>query len=255
MIWDQLSQPLPCGMLQSIQYHMIPADRRGAYERVLAAFSTYYNGLNEDNRQRFVVRLERLFKEMRFVADRGYEVRPDMKIVVLSALVQVTFGLDRFTLNEYNLIELKAGDYVNKETGKVFRGHVDTKRKSITLSWPGVQKGFQIPDDAYNSCIHEFSHCLVIENSKSGFLAKFFDLDDWQAWKRDSHQALLELRADDDPFMRKYAATNMMEFFAVAVETFFEQPQQFKVQLPELYKRLGALLNQDPCRMADPVLE
>ena len=39
---------------------------------------------------------------------------------------------------------------------------------------------------------------------------------------------------------------NEHEFFAVAVENFFERPQEFKNAIPELYSILSKLLNQDP---------
>jgi Mlc titration factor MtfA (ptsG expression regulator) len=42
-----------------------------------------------------------------------------------------------------------------------------------------------------------------------------------------------------------YAATNYNEFWAVAVENFFERPKQMKDALPELYQAMCLLLNQD----------
>jgi Mlc titration factor MtfA (ptsG expression regulator) len=45
-----------------------------------------------------------------------------------------------------------------------------------------------------------------------------------------------------------YAATNYHEFWAVAVEIFFESPDQFRDELPELYEAMATVLNQDPLR-------
>jgi Mlc titration factor MtfA (ptsG expression regulator) len=47
-------------------------------------------------------------------------------------------------------------------------------------------------------------------------------------------------------FFREYACTNTHEFFAVAVEIFFERPEGFKNEFPDLYNVLVRLLNQDP---------
>ena len=44
---------------------------------------------------------------------------------------------------------------------------------------------------------------------------------------------------------RNYAYRNKMEFFAVAIELFFELPDILKTELPELYRVLSNLLNQD----------
>jgi MtfA peptidase len=49
--------------------------------------------------------------------------------------------------------------------------------------------------------------------------------------------------------LRAYAGTNQPEFFAVAVEYFFELPREFKQDLPELYAVLSAMLRQDPAAM------
>jgi len=38
---------------------------------------------------------------------------------------------------------------------------------------------------------------------------------------------------------------NEHEFFGVAVENFFERPQEFKNAIPDLYAILSKLLNQD----------
>ena len=46
--------------------------------------------------------------------------------------------------------------------------------------------------------------------------------------------------------LNEYAATNYNEFWAVAVETFFEKPLHMKAGMPELYTSLCSLLNQDP---------
>jgi Mlc titration factor MtfA (ptsG expression regulator) len=46
----------------------------------------------------------------------------------------------------------------------------------------------------------------------------------------------------------EYAATNYHEFWAVAVEIFFESAVQFRHDLPELYEAMATVLNQDPLR-------
>ncbi|HEX9610635.1 MAG TPA: zinc-dependent peptidase, partial [Gemmatimonadales bacterium] len=43
-----------------------------------------------------------------------------------------------------------------------------------------------------------------------------------------------------------YGAKNKAEFFAVATETFFEQPEQLQQRHPELYDELRRFYGQDP---------
>lgn len=48
---------------------------------------------------------------------------------------------------------------------------------------------------------------------------------------------------------RRYAATNDHEFFAVALENFFERPAEFRNFHEEMYESLAALMNQDPLQL------
>jgi len=54
------------------------------------------------------------------------------------------------------------------------------------------------------------------------------------------------IKAGKPSLLRAYAATNQEEFFAVAVEYFFERSIEFREQLPELYSVMSGLLDQDP---------
>jgi Mlc titration factor MtfA (ptsG expression regulator) len=46
--------------------------------------------------------------------------------------------------------------------------------------------------------------------------------------------------------LRRYAATNPAEFFAVATEVFFERPDDLSRRHPELFETLVALYHLDP---------
>jgi Mlc titration factor MtfA (ptsG expression regulator) len=47
----------------------------------------------------------------------------------------------------------------------------------------------------------------------------------------------------------EYAAVNYHEFWAVSVETFFENPVCMRLDLPDLYQAMVDLLRQDPLQM------
>ena len=61
-----------------------------------------------------------------------------------------------------------------------------------------------------------------------------------------------KLRTDETHFFRRYAFESMEEFFAVAVENFFERSEMFFTQLPHLYNVLIKILQQDPLNVAKP---
>ena len=68
-------------------------------------------------------------------------------------------------------------------------------------------------------------------------------LEEWEA--RASH-TMKEIKAGTENFFRKYGSANNEEFFAVAVENFFERPIEFNERHPKTYRTLCRLLRQDP---------
>jgi hypothetical protein len=61
-----------------------------------------------------------------------------------------------------------------------------------------------------------------------------------------AHEEVERIGRGEGRLFRTYAGTNEEEFFAVAVEYFFEQPQLFLKEQPELYDLMRKLLRQDP---------
>ena len=115
----------------------------------------------------------------------------------------------------------------------------------IVLSWKKFLKGYDIPDDKINLGLHEMAHALMHtiihsydhEDGLDNYLRKIVQL---------SRDEMEKIKSDEHPFFRPYAATNIFEFFAVAVEYFFEVPAELKEHLPKLYEYLTLLLKQDP---------
>ncbi len=73
-------------------------------------------------------------------------------------------------------------------------------------------------------------------------------MDNKRLYEVFSNYVLDMMNSDDDyvSFLREYAKTNESEFFAVAVECFFERPQLMKDHEPKLFFSFCKLLNQNP---------
>ena len=96
--------------------------------------------------------------------------------------------------------------------------------------------------------MHELAHALWLENELFDY--EIFDEKALQIYKAESIRVAREMQDNENHFLRRYALTNKEEFFAVAVENFFERPEKFKMTLPELYSILARLLNQDPAALS-----
>lgn len=119
----------------------------------------------------------------------------------------------------------------------------------VVLSWDDVVAGASDFTDGQNVVLHEFAHQL---DSHSGSTngAPPLRRNSYGTWSKVLSEEFEELR--DACFRRhktvidQYGATNPAEFFAVATETFFEQPQQLHLKHQELYDELSLYYQADP---------
>ncbi len=224
------------------------------YHSILTKYNSYYAHLNEANQEKFLKRIAEFIDDVSFNAERGFDIELKMKVIIASAFTQITFGLKNYTLNTYTKIFIAPQSYTYKGMNKLLAGDVNTVNKKISLSWPAVIKGFKIEDDALNIAIHEFGHCLTIENFSLPYLGEFFNSRDWKQWSILAIEKLRTIRAGENEVIRSYGGTDIMELFAVSLENFFERPQHFKDRVPHLYEGLKVLLKQDPLKKSNPIV-
>ena len=232
----------------------LSSSKKEHYHRVLTQHNPYYNGLDRVRKKNFIVRTHLFIRTTRFHSLHGFPVTLPMKVILSAGFVQVTFGLPEDVLDYFNRIMIFAGPYAYKNNDQKFYGDVNTLTRTINLSWPAVSRGFEDYRDGINLALHEFAHCLILENSRRSYLDRILDESVLSAWKKLAVALLPEIRNGRAPFFRKYGGTNLMELFAVALELFFEKPEAFADQYPDLYQNMSSLLNQDPRYTPDPVL-
>ena len=236
-------------------YKKFPPTIPAHYHEILNHYSDYYRNLNEVNKKKFLNRLCILLKFIRFIPKELPRVTTEMKVVIGSAIIQITFGLDYYLLKQFNTIYVLPRMYRYPGFDSPFLGHVDFKNKLIMFSWQDVQKGYMIADDAMNVALHEMAHCFDKEYKFRLLFRNLFKQDYWQQWTKEAAQKMEVIRAKQNSFLKNYAGTNMYEMFAVCVEAFFEKSDEFETYLPDLYRSMAMLLNQDPRFGENPVLE
>jgi hypothetical protein len=126
-------------------------------------------------------------------------------------------------------------------------GHVD--QTGIYLSWDNFMKGISHQTPNCNVGLHEMAHALayvnfVTQTEEDRHFKKEFP--NFSKVARPIFTSMQQTGAKN--LLGDYAATNYHEFWAVAVEIFFESPVQFRHELPELYEAMATVLNQDPLR-------
>jgi len=123
---------------------------------------------------------------------------------------------------------------------------------SVILSWDSVVAGARNADDGINVVLHEFAHQLDQVNGAADGLPVLHDRDAYRRWSEvfeSSYDELVEEVEDGrgrEPLIDPYGATDPAEFFAVATETFFEEPLDLREEHPDLYEELASFYGLDP---------
>jgi MtfA peptidase len=219
-------------------------------KEILTKYFTYYNQLPVPSKRKFEQKLCNFMYAKRFIPRNTTAVTLEAKVLISACAVQLTFGLPNIYLAHFDKILVYPDDYYSSITKRFHRGEVNPAFGVIVLSWKSFMDGYIYPTDSINLGLHEMAHALRLENIIYNEEYHFFDeglieqLDDY------AQRICASEEFTSDYFLREYACTNVHEFFAVAVENFFERPLKFKAALPELYSILVKLLNQNPALLS-----
>lgn len=216
------------------------------YDNWLSKFNPYYNSLQEELKKRFLQRtIEfRLSKEFRFHSMQEEEYIP---VLISGAAVQVTFGLKNFLMDYYSVINVIRKEYYIPQNRELYYGHVS--RESISISWNHFLQGFEDYTDSANVGLHEMAHAVSFDV----FLGQTDHHDHafktrLAIFQKKGIPVFRAMRQGSSQLLDDYGATNFDEFWAVCVVTFFEKPEEFSRNMPDLYLSVAELLNQDPLK-------
>ncbi len=215
------------------------------YAQVLEKYFAYYRQLPAAQKEEFSQRVDKFLAEKEFVSRGKLEITEEMKILVAACAIQLSFGLSPVYLSHFKMIILYPDKYYSVLNRDFHVGEVN-EGGAIVLSWRHFVEGYYNPTDALNVGLHEMAHALLLENLQYG--KDFLDPAFVQEFYRQAKHEYRKIQAGQDSVLRKYAGTNAAELFAVAVETFFENPVEMLTAAPELYHSMQGLLKQNPLR-------
>ena len=223
----------------------IPSSAADHYAAVISRVISYFNQLNETNKQKFLNRAYN-FKNSKSFHFHGLDRVEEVEILISAAAIQVSFGLKNYLLPFFKDIHVLSDAYQAIDSNETYIGHVAPN--GIYISWKYFVRGYADYADGVNVALHEMAHALHHENfiKETGV--------DWE-FRKDFEKLpaffgpmMAEAIIQRKSYLRGYAFTNFQEFWAVCVEYFFENSQGLKDNLPQLYTILCDTLNQDPLR-------
>ncbi len=233
--------------------------------QLLAAAAPLCAALPADLRARHEGIVQVLLAEKHFEPAGGIALTETMRLAIAgqAALLQLRAGADYYPGLDTILIYPKSfvvDQAEADEEGFVHEGRDELAGESwqrgvVVLSWEDAAREAK-RSDGYNVVLHEFAHQLD-DQTGEGDGTPLLPTAALAARWREAFQAALErhrrsLRRRREVLFDEDAAESPTEFFATAVELFFELPRDFKQEFPAVYAVLAEYLELDPATWSNP---
>ena len=200
-----------------------------------------------------------LLQEKTFEGADGLAITDEMRLCIAgqAALLQLRDGADYYPGLDTILVYPEAFTVENAhhdEYGLVTEAEDDLSGESwqrgvVVLAWSDVRD--EAADrNGYNVVLHEFAHQLDDQTGTADGTPLMPDADLGARWAS-AFQAALEkhrrlVERDHHLLFDEDAAESPTEFFATAVELFFEVPADLAREYPDVHAVLAAYLELDP---------
>ncbi len=194
----------------------------------------------------------RLFLHEKKISGVGLEVSEELRLLVACAAVSLSVGWPDYDWDQLTEVLLYPQDFDRDwsfEDDRELSGQAHPWG-TVILSVPSLRNSFAWCEDGFHVGYHEFAHLLalqhgVIEGIPAGVPAERVAL-----WA-DTIQREMERLRKGKSALDEYGAEEPVEFFAVAVEAFFDIPREMRQRHREIYALFVEYFRQDPAAWDD----
>jgi len=223
------------------------------FDILLSEHVEFYKNLDIDKKQIFKNSVNS-FLENTSIEGIGIEITDLDRILIASSAVIPVFSFPDWKYKNLTSVILYPdtfdGQYQYEGEERRILGMVGTGylNGQMLLSRAALLQGFSKNNGPHNTAIHEFVHLLDKSDGFTDGIPEILMTHDYSIhWLKMMHQEMREIekgKSDID----SYALTNEAEFLAVVSEYFFEKPDSFEKNHPELYEILRKMFLQDPAK-------
>jgi len=225
-------------------YEDYTPDQFARYDLILKEKLPYYSKLSDSGKLNFVGRLIHVMERVPIIGREGINPTESDKVFIAGSITQLTFGFNKPNIPFLKGIILYPEAFYSKLFDAWVKG-LSMGNGYVLLSYADFEEGYRDTADTYNLGLHEFAHVLRFQANETSLfderLSAYFS-----EWEKAGQPVFMRTRTRQEDFFRAYGGTNSSEFFSVCVENFFEVPELFKQELPELFYHLCYLLKQNP---------
>jgi len=223
-----------------------------SWESVLQREVPFFQTLDESEKDRFREEVRIFLFEKRITGIKT-SVDDTVRVLVAASAVIPIFGFPGWEWDQISEVLIYPTTFNEQyEIGRVGDRDVlgmvgrEAMNRMMILSKPELLQGFRAAQDRTNVGIHEFTHLLdKSDGAVDGVPSIGLPQSAVAPWLKLIHQEMGNIRAGHSD-INPYGLKNEAEFFAVASEYFFENPDKMKRKHPELYAMLEQVFHQNP---------
>ena len=229
------------------RWRLAQRELSGERRRWLRTHVPLYQRLDEAGRAHFERDVQFVLDEYSFEGVRGVTVSETLRLSVAAGIAVLLHGRPSWELPGSRSVLFYPERFDETYHGNVTANYdgMAHQQGPIILTVHAVQHSWEDPGDGNNVVLHELAHLFDFDNEGPDGVPSLVDpgsAPDWQALVREEMRRVQRGRS----LLRPYAAEAPSEFFAVAVEHFFEQPEAMARHHDELFRALVSFFRVDP---------
>jgi Mlc titration factor MtfA (ptsG expression regulator) len=203
-------------------------------------------------------KINAFLNQVEFTGCNGLEVNEEMQLSIAAQACLLVVNSDTW-YDHLSTILIYPGAFKSRQTEH--NGYVVTERETVRsgeswsrgpviLSWAHTKQGAINDKDGHNVVFHEFAHQIDDLSGHTDGVPNLDRSQSFAAWERvflKAYESHVEhVQAGRKTVFDAYGAVGHEEFFAVAVEVFFERPAALKRREPAVYEQLALLFRLEP---------
>ncbi len=232
---------------------------------ILARNVPAYAGMEAAGQERLRRLVQQFLHEKTFVACADLEMTDEMRVTIAGQACLLLLGragnaVPAQVYPTLRTVLLYPGAFLVPrsevdEAGVVTEGRQDLLGESwgdgrVVLSWDHVRRPDNDMPEGQNVVLHEFAHQLDSESGSTNGAPYLGSAERYREWSEVLSRDYASLRSEamwgQHGVLDHYGASSPAEFFAVATESFFEQPHRLAARHPALYEEFLKYYRVDP---------
>jgi MtfA peptidase len=219
-----------------------------------------YRGMPETQRAELRRLVQQFLLQKKFIGCDGLELTEEMPVTIAAYACLLLMGRPSKVYPGLHTVLVYPGAFLVPRRQVDAAGVVTEERQDllgeswgdgrVVLSWDHVRRAGNDVPPGQNVVLHEFAHQLDSESGSNNGAPWLGARERYQRWSQVLGRHFEQLRADawygQYGVLDHYGASSPAEFFAVATESFFEQPYRVAARHPDLYEEFLRYYRVDP---------